>query len=439
MSEISQYVEVSIDRATKTPSQASFNIPGVIGQFATTKTITEFDRARSYRNLKALVADGWSEKDSIYNACAAIWRQSPTVTRIIVGRLDSLDTSIGAGLNAIAESNGDWYGFVVVGLYTPTVTLSTALVTGNVISTKLNGIKVPDVTFATSAADTMEAWATAIETAFPGSTATVTGNSLEIEMPGNELVPSVSIAGGASQPKVTVAWAHDIDQVEAIADWVETQKKGFVYDTTTVDSYNSSVTTDIFSKLKAKGYDRSLGLFHKNPGDYAAAAWLGEFLPYDPGSSTYAYRTLKGVPADNLGTTKEDIILTKNGSYYTTTAGISHTFEGKSASGEFFDVIVGIDWIEARIKERIFGNRVNTRKVPLSDPGLEAEGTLIKGTLREAERMHILVEGSSTVTVPKAADISTEDKAARYAPGFEFGGNIEGAIHKSKIVGHLSV
>lgn len=439
MSEISTFVEISIDRATKTPSQASFSIPAVIGQFATSKTVDVFDRARAYRNPKAMRADGWSEADSIFNACSAIWKQNLAVAQIIVGRLDSGDATLAAGLSLIADANSNWFSYVLVGTYTPTVNFSTAPIAGNIISATVNGIKIADVTYATSASATLAAWGAAVVTKFPGTVVNVTGNAVTLTLAGNELVPVVTVAGGVSQPKATVSWAQDGSKLVASADWVETQKKVFLYDTNDPLCYNSSSALDIFSVIKAKGYDNSCGIFNANPGEYAAASWMGEFLPYDPGSSTYAFRTLKGVTANVLGPTKEDVILSKNGSYYTESAGISHTFEGKSASGEFLDIVVGIYWLEARIKERVFAGRVNNRKVPLSDPGLEAEGTLIKGVLSEGEQKHVLVSGSSSVTVPKAADISLADKAARYAPGFEFSGLLEGAIHKSKINGYLSL
>lgn len=436
MGEINQYVVVSIDRNSKTPSQASFGIPGVIGQFAASKTVELFARARTYRNLRALEADGFTSADSIHAACSAIFRQRPSVEKVLVGRIDSGDASIGASLSAIAEASSDLFGFTVVGTYTSSVALSQALITGNVVKSSYSGVAVADVTYSGSPEATMTAWKGAIEAALPGATATVSGTSMAVVWPGNDPVPVVSVTGGASQPTVSVSWTQDLAKVEAIADWAETQKKPYIYDTTDIATYGGG-SSDIFSTLKAKGYDWSCGWFHKLPGEYFAASLMGEGFAYDPGSSTYAFRTLKGVTSDNLGTTKEDRIVSKNGGYYTTTAGISHTFEGKVASGEFLDVMIGIAWVESRIKERVFAGRVNSRRVGLSDPGLETEGTLIKAVLSEAEQKGIGVRGTASVTVPKAADIATADKAARYAPGFEFGLQVEGAIHKSKINGHL--
>lgn len=438
MSNLERYVDISIDKNTKAPTTASFNIPCIVGKFAANKTTVPFTRARAYADLAEMSVDGWSVKDAIYNAAMRIFSQARTVNGIVVGRWDTGDANLTAALTAIAAENNDWYGLYVVGSTTITITLSTALIAGNVISVVLNGTTVGPITYATSHASTMGALEDAIEAAFPGSTATTTGNALAIVLPGNDLSAVTTITGGASQPTSVNTWAQDTAGISAASAWTETQSRIFGWDSPDTTIAGSG-TADIASTLKGLAYERTFGIVHKLPGEHACAAWIGKMFPKEVGSASWAYKELAGVTPDGFNGTEENNILGKNCSYYTRTAGMNHTFEGKTASGEFVDVIVGLDWIKARIKERIFGNRIGNDKVQMSDPGLQSEGAIIRSVLIEAEGRKILIAGSSSVVVPLYANIPDADKANRIATGYTFTAKIEGSIHRSVVRGTVTL
>lgn len=96
-----------------------------------------------------------------------------------------------------------------------------------------------------------------------------------------------------------------------IAAWVETNKKLFIFWTTDANTPDASKSTDPASVLKAMGYDRSAIIFHIAPSagdDYPDAAWMGEGFPYEPGTSTWAYKTLKGVTPDSITGAKESAL-----------------------------------------------------------------------------------------------------------------------------------
>ena len=79
---------------------------------------------------------------------------------------------------------------------------------------------------------------------------------------------------------------------EAIADYVETQSRMFyVFSDSNADTYTVA-TTDIFSKLKAKGYDRSFGIYTKDGVGNAMieAAWVGRFSAEPIGSAIWIYK-----------------------------------------------------------------------------------------------------------------------------------------------------
>ena len=63
-------------------------------------------------------------------------------------------------------------------------------------------------------------------------------------------------------------------------------------------------------------------------------------LPYDPGSATWALKTVTGITADSLTATERGFLDGDRMNYYTTVAGVDVTRKGVMASGEYLDVIV---------------------------------------------------------------------------------------------------
>lgn len=234
------------------------------------------------------------------------------------------------------------------------------------------------------------------------------------------------------------AMVADFDDIAA---WVESAKKLAIFWITDADAYDATKITDLASVLKTAAYDRSAVIWHATPAsgaDYPDAAWMGEGFPYDPGTSTWAYKTLKGVTPDNIAG-KETPLQNKNCNYYSEVGGVNITQEGKVASGEWIDIIIGTDWIEARLREEVFSAFVNNRKVPYDDTGIAMIEGLVKGVLQRAAKAGILQEDSIVVTVPKYADIPQADKLARKLPDVKFTALYQGAIHRTTINGTISV
>lgn len=227
-----------------------------------------------------------------------------------------------------------------------------------------------------------------------------------------------------------------------VASWVETAKKFAIFWITDVNAYDPSKSTDLASVLKLANRNRSAVVWHATPAggaDYIDAAWMGEGFPYEPGTSTWAYKTLNGVTPDTLLASQETALKAKNCNYYMTVGGVSITQEGKVASGEYIDIIIGTDWIEARLREAVYSALVNNRKIPYDDTGIAMIEGLVKGVLNEAASKGILQADSIAVTVPKYADIPQADKLARKLPDVKFSALYQGAIHSVTINGTISV
>lgn len=449
MSDLNDIVQIVITRETQTVSRAGFGTPGIIAEFDTDKTTVTFDRFREYATLTEMSDDGWGVYDPVYLAAQKIFSQNPRPSKVMVGRKDSGDASFTAALTAIKTASNDWYAFGYVDGFKSTVTFSADFVTGNSIVATINGTAVTAVPFNTNMQTTMGDLETQIEAEITGAAVTIGGSpyrTMEILITNNganeRVVASFVITGGASQPTYTdVETTLIVDQDRKdIAAWTETEKKLYWWNSSAAAIYDSGSTTDIAAFLAAQNYDRSIGMFYKDSDlSFIEFAWMGEGLPYDPGSQTWAYKTLAGVASYSLTSSQRTVIIGKNCGIYTETAGVDITEEGKVASGEWIDIMRGLDQLEAAMKENIFAELVNVRKIPYTDGGITVVEGIVTQSLNDSADDGVLIKESIVVTVPALADISSTDKNNRLLPDITFEALLQGAIHKVSVSGTVSV
>jgi hypothetical protein len=175
-----------------------------------------------------------------------------------------------------------------------------------------------------------------------------------------------------------------------------------------------------------------------------AAAWLGVRFPTTPGKANWAFCTLAGVPASNLTDGQKEVLLGKNINTYTPVANLNSTQNGFTATGEFIDITHGVDWLHARLQERIFAAIKNAsdsgRKIPYTDAGVDTIRGLVLAQLDEGIKNEFLAATPKpTVTFPKVKDINPAEKIARHLPDGEFTATFAGAINKVTLAGSISV
>lgn len=111
---LDQIVPVSIKVGSIIPSQISFGVPMIVGQFLTSKTTTPFTRSRIYASLADMKADGWTTSDVPYLYAASLLSQNPNVQYFVIGRRDSADADWATALDAIQAENSNWYAFTII-------------------------------------------------------------------------------------------------------------------------------------------------------------------------------------------------------------------------------------------------------------------------------------------------------------------------------------
>lgn len=228
-------------------------------------------------------------------------------------------------------------------------------------------------------------------------------------------------------------------EILAAAAAISTLDKIGLYVTDDADVLGSG-SSDVLSTAKALSYTNSAIWFSRHPGDYLNACIAGKMLPKDPGSATYAHKTVVGVPVDSLSATQRANLRTKNGNWYETVGGLDLTFEGKMVGGRFIDTTIGIDWLSARMQERVLGVTAGNDKIPMTDQGISMISSEVKAQLLEAENtpFNVLVKGTGVVTAPKRSAVTAAERAARTIT-MTFTGELAGAIHKTIVNGTVTV
>lgn len=233
--------------------------------------------------------------------------------------------------------------------------------------------------------------------------------------------------------------SRDSADIEAVANAVEALNRRFIAASEDADILDGQVDNDIASTLLGQNMSRTSVFYHSDAaGKYPDAAWAGLQLPEDPGSTTWAFKTLAGIPTDSFSSSELQALRDKRCNHYISVAGNSITYEGyTSEPGVFIDIIDGVDWLEQRMAEDVFSVLASTPKVPYVG-GAEILEQSIRGRLDIAVDRDVIVEGYE-VTVPPASSQSASDRADRIYRDITFEAQLTGAVHRVEVRGTVTV
>jgi len=446
MSGLDTVIKVNITRQTKVPTRAGFGTAAFVSEGSTFQGVI-----KSYADVDAVQVDltlGLVDAEVVQAATVHFSQNLKTAKFWVIKK--------GADLAHIQL-----------------ITFAGAFVADNVINMDVNGNAIGPVAFITDTDTTLAAVATAIQGEAGVASAVinttdrtilVTGAAVNTEV----LLEDLEVTAGLSQTTGAITLTQYFDEVqtyiesivrarlvddtwyvltiqsrdkaeqEPVADYIEAQFKTFFCTTLDPNAQVLGDTSHILYKIKAKNLDRTVGMFSADAANYPEMGWLGDNLPKDPGSLTWADQQIKGIIADDLSDGIKDIIHGNNGNTFTPVGGVDITEFGTVASGEYYDVIRGNDWVTARIQERMFATKINNDKIPYTDKGIALLENDLNAVLSEAVQKTIYNEGY-TIGVPLAADADPADKAARIIRGITWKASLQGAIHKAVVDGTVTL
>jgi hypothetical protein len=194
--------------------------------------------------------------------------------------------------------------------------------------------------------------------------------------------------------------------------------------------------------LRDANYTRTYGIYHRKFGgtEWLATGWMGGRLTAQPGSETWAFKSVNGVSIDRLSSGQESALAAKNFNHYTRTAGVNMTFDGKSGAGRYGDVVRFIDWVFSEIQLGVVNLLVNNKKVPYTNPGAAAIQSVVAGVLQRGIAAGGLTDDPApVVTVPRVQSVPAATRAQRILPDVSFAATLAGAVHGTVIRGVVSV
>jgi hypothetical protein len=434
---LDKIVKVNVSRQTATVSEAGFGVLMVLG--SSTSLITK-GKAIVITDPSDLLdpSVGLSSSAGEYIAAVKYFGQSPKPSQMLVGRrLDPIIQVVTVTPNVSSQTvqhfiqtiDGVAYDF-----------LSDITPTAAEVVTGLAALINADAACKVTASGTTTLILTADNTGIP-FTHSESPNLAAVLTTANVGIPETlaSISNDNDDWYALVAdLSSDLEVLAAAAD-IEAKAKLLGFSTNAAAILDPLVTTDIFSKLKAKAYTRTFGLYSGDAANYPEAAMFGKFLPYAPGSELWENKTLAGVTVDKLKSAQIAAIEAKGGNYYIKLGGNNVCQGGKVFSGEWIDVIRLIDLIVARTQEAVFGKLLRLPKVPFTNGGISSVEVEVKGVLKTQQKIGgiapddvdadgNLVPGFVT-NFPLAASVSANDKAARKLTGAKATARLAGAIH----------
>lgn len=447
MATANDIVNVQITRATQFPSRPGFSVP----LFMALHTYWT-DLARRVSSLQELIDAGAETHDPAYRMCNAAFSQNPRPTAVILGRRTRAYTQV-VKLSPLVTTEGFVYDFDVVqpdGEVIPITYTVLAAATTTSVGTAIAALidAAADIT-AASVSGVITSTTTAgklarykrlppiavmtveVTSADPGADDDLT----DVET-AQQLDPTLSSFG--------IAFDHDsAASIATVVEWVESRQQIFAAVCNDSEITDSGVTDDVGSTHQDAAITRTfVMLAQRDTADYRQCGLLGAMLPEDPGSNTWAHKTIAGISPDVLTDGQAATAEGKNVMTYRPYAAGNKTYAGKVASGEWIDVMVGLTAMYALIQSNTLTLIQNApKKIPFTDKGIETitqngVGATLNGFVTTG---FLTNDPAPTVTAPKAKNIPSEEKAARQLKGITFTCYVSGAIHTVQIRGTLSV
>lgn len=450
--DINSVVQVNITRDTKVPTQKGFGVPAILsseaGELNNLGLVTEFN---SDSALVEMIAAGFTTSDETYKAVVSMTSQNPKPEKIkIIKQGDAVAQVSTVSVGTLANNTA--YTVTLDGV--PHTITSDADATVAEILAALASLIGP-----------LDDYAAVVSGSTLVITASTPGQGFSLEKSSNLTVVATTPNQGPVEDLIA---ARELDddwyyltttsanksQILSIARYIETEIKLFAYQTHDADVIDDALNDDdtsIMKKLSDLNLDRSFGVYTpaEKHLEFKQAGWISRQATREPGSTNWKFKSIKAASSDKITAAKLKNIQDKKGNVYVTIGGMDMFQEGVVASGEFIDIMVGTDFIQARIMETVFGLFTSSEKVPFDDGGIESVGLQVEMVLNDAVNRSILISNANLdddgigmgpkVTVPRRSETTKADRAARVLKGISFTGNYAGAINKAIINGTLTV
>lgn len=427
--DLSDIIQITLTRESVAVSSASFEIPLILAEF------TNFsERTRTYNNITDVEVD-FNEGDPVHEMAEQLFGQSTVLgavpPSIVVGRkqIDSVTLTPVVANNTVytVTINNTPYTFTSDGTATAaeiTAGLDTAIGTPT-------GITVTDNTGTLTVAPTVAGTPWSI---------TVSSNLTKVDTPSAEAwtdaLAAVEVENDTWYALFTPNQTSAVQ--DELAEAIRARRK--IFGISSSDSAGpTTALSDIGAILSARNEGRTFGVWSATAAtEYPEAVWAGSQLAVTPGSNDWDFKRGVGATRSALSPTQITNLKNKNWNYYIAKGGVDIFMNGNMFDGQPIDLVVGEDWLYARLQEAIYFRLINSLKIPMTNVGMTIIEGEIRSVLAQAEANGLIDTGWS-VTAPDVLSIPANQRAQRIAGTFVFRARFAGSVRKVIIQGYLSV
>lgn len=393
------------------------------------------ERARVYTSMTALAGD-FPSTSSVYIAGQRFFGQELVPARVVVGRkqVNGVDGTIST------LANNSTYSLTINGANIGTTSDGTATAVEIVAALKIAvDAAALGVTFTDNLDGTFDIDVTTPGTAWSvKASSNITLNNKASTETWPDAITAVETEN--SDWILMTAETHEASAVLSIAGAIEAREK--VYGTSTSDAaVKTSAIDDLASQLKDLGYQKTFIMWKADSATAYPECALGAYqIQPTPGSNSWAYKSLTGTAVDRLTGTEALNLANKNVITYENIANANVTTGGKMCGGEYIDVMMGVLWLTARIRERIWSRLVNNPKIAYTAQGVAILEAEVRAQLQEGVRNNFIADAPAfSVFVPDVLAIDPNLRALRTLEGLSFSARLAGAIHFVSISGSVYV
>lgn len=445
MTSLSDFVTVNISLSGATAQAPSFNIP-IVGAFltATEQTNTGMvERTRTYGSLAAMISDGFTVNSAAYRALAPFFAQTPAPAKVMLGRLaNAPDLQI--DLTPIAASS-KLYKVDLLGPAGLTASVSFTSGGAATVAQITAGLVAAINTAAVGIVATDLSTAVRCKAAAAGSHFAVAPNVVCFSVltgkqthadPGIAADLAAVLAENSSWYTLSLATAGSAE-VQAAAAFCLTNSKLGGFSSQDGDMLTNTAG-NVALVLKTAANNRCFIRYGNRAGfEHPACALLGKVLPKAPGAVVLKFQQPVGVSADPLTDTQITSLRACNASFGTTFGNVTFEADGKTSKGDFVDVTRDLDYAVADIQTAIANVMLANDKLPYTDDGIACVVSGLRSSLKAQELAGIWAPGW-TINVPKAADATTANKAARILTPVNWAATLAGSIFSTVVNGTIS-
>jgi hypothetical protein len=435
-------VSVSISRETAQIETAGFKQMLALGAHVRT-----YDRVAWYASLAEMVAAGFLTGDDLYIMASDYFAQDPKPIQIAIGKVtcDEVTVSIDS------VENSTTYQIIIESETPGTPTTFQFVSDSDATQTEIADGLVADINggteplTASNVGDDVKLVNDVSGALFAVSVNSTTlmtvGTPTTLQEPDaalNQIVLEDNTWYGLSYASRTQA------DVETVADWAETVYKLFGTASSDANIIGQTVgadSTSIAAYVKDQALARSFVMYSASAAtEYPECAAFGACLTYDPDVEhiTWAFKTLSSITVDTLTSTQRNNAWNKYCNTYETVAAANITRWGTVGANEYIDIILGADWLRARLQEDIYERLVNLPKIPYTDKGIGSLSAIVRKDLETAQDVGF-IDAITSISAPDRVDVSAANVAARLLQNLTFAATVAGAIHKVEISGTVTV